>query len=256
MAASLVQCRFSQSKIYVCKKHRFIHISQRFASKYITDYRKIDDEEPIEDIRDVSRLTEKLKKKLKKNYLNSVPEADYVPPYNQKGIRRYQRRMYAMYGDKYEINPATLWPTKDEIAKENHRDTFFDIPLEESFERIRLSNEEKAENLRKSEELIEKNMLKMKDWLKAYEERKRNAQLKEERSAEKKRLTEEKLYDHFGYQISVNTTKAKDYLRDLAEQEKKERKLQYKQDKQERERAQLKELLHKEAEAEKEKETK
>lgn len=107
-----------------------------------------------------------------------------------------------------------------------------------------------------SEELIEKNMLKMKDWLKAYEERKRNAQLKEERSAEKKRLTEEKLYDHFGYQISVNTTKAKDYLRDLAEQEKKERKLQYKQDKQERERAQLKELLHKEAEAEKEKETK
>lgn len=103
-----------------------------------------------------------------------------------------------------------------------------------------------------SEELIEKNMLKMKDWLKAYEERKRNAQLKEERSAEKKRLTEEKLYDHFGYQISVNTTKAKDYLRDLAEQEKKERKLQYKQDKQERERAQLKELLHKEAEAEKE----
>lgn len=96
----------------------------------------------------------------------------------------------------------------------------------------------------------------MKDWLKAYEERKRNAQLKEERSAEKKRLTEEKLYDHFGYQISVNTTKAKDYLRDLAEQEKKERKLQYKQDKQERERAQLKELLHKEAEAEKEKETK
>lgn len=149
MAASLVQCRFSQSKIYVCKKHRFIQISQRFASKYITDYRKIDDEEPIEDIRDVSRLTEKLKKKLKKNYLNSVPEADYVPPYNQKGIRRYQRRMYAMYGDKYEINPATLWPTKDEIAKENHRDTFFDIPLEESFERIRLSNEEKAENLRK-----------------------------------------------------------------------------------------------------------
>lgn len=149
MAASLVQCRFSQSKIYVCKKHRFIHISQRFASKYITDYRKIDDEEPIEDIRDVSRLTEKLKKKLKKNYLNSVPEADYVPPYNQNGIRRYQRRMYAMYGDKYEINPATLWPTKDEIAKENHRDTFFDIPLEESFERIRLSNEEKAENLRK-----------------------------------------------------------------------------------------------------------
>lgn len=96
----------------------------------------------------------------------------------------------------------------------------------------------------------------MKDWLKAYEERKRNAQLKEERSAEKKRLTEEKLYDHFGYQISVNTIKAKDYLRDLAEQEKKERKLQYKQDKQERERAQLKEMLHKEAEAEKEKETK
>lgn len=92
----------------------------------------------------------------------------------------------------------------------------------------------------------------MKDWLNAYEERKRNAQLKEEKSAEKKRLMEDKLYDHFGYQISASSTKAKDYLRDLAEQEKKERKLQYKQDKQERERAQLKELLHKEAEAEKE----
>lgn len=149
MAASLVQCRFSQSKIYVCKKHRFIQFSQRFASKYIRDYRKIDDEEPIEDIRDVSRLPEKLKRKLKKNYWNSVPEPDYVPPYDQKGIRRYQRRMYAMYGDKYEINPATLWPTKDEIAKEKQRDTFFDIPLEESFERISLSKEEKAENLRK-----------------------------------------------------------------------------------------------------------
>lgn len=197
-------------------------------------------------------MPEKLKRKLKKNYWNSVPEPDYVPPYDQKGIRRYQRRMYAMYGDKYEINPATLWPTKDEITKEKQRDTFFDIPLEESFERISLSKEEKAENLRKSEELIEKNMLKMKDWLNAYEERKRNAQLKEEKSAEKKRLMEDKLYDHFGYQISASSTKAKDYLKDLAEQEKKERKLQYKQDKQERERAQLKELLHKEAEAEKE----
>lgn len=251
MAASLVQSRFLQANVNVCKKHRFIQFSQRFASKYITDYRKIDDEEPIEDIRDVSRLPEKLKKKLKKNHWNSVPEADYVPSYDQKGIKRYQRRMYAMYGDKYKINPALLWPTQEDIAKEKQRDTFFDIPLEESFERIRLANEEKAENLRKSEELIDKNMLKMKDLIAAHEERKRNAQLKEEKTAEKKRLMAEKLYDHFGYQISANATKAKDYLRDLAEKEKKEKKLQYKQDKQERERAQLKELLHKEAEAEK-----
>lgn len=50
-----------------------------------------------------------------------------------------------------------------------------------------------------SEEFIEKNMLKMKDWLKVYEERKRNVQLKEERLVEKKRFTEEKFYDYFGY---------------------------------------------------------
>lgn len=42
-------------------------------------------------------------------------------------------------------------------------------------------------------------MLKMKDWLKVYEERKRNVQLKEERLVEKKRFTEEKFYDYFGY---------------------------------------------------------
>lgn len=49
-----------------------------------------------------------------------------------------------MYGDKYEINFVTLWLIKDEIVKENYRDIFFDIFLEESFERIRFFNEEKV----------------------------------------------------------------------------------------------------------------
>lgn len=54
-----------------------------------------------------------------------------------------------MYGDKYEINFVMLWLIKDEIVKENYRDIFFDIFLEESFERIRFFNEEKVENFRK-----------------------------------------------------------------------------------------------------------
>lgn len=54
-----------------------------------------------------------------------------------------------MYGDKYEINFVVLWLIKDEIVKENYRDIFFDIFLEESFERIRFFNEEKVENFKK-----------------------------------------------------------------------------------------------------------
>lgn len=151
MAASLVQCRILFASTNCCKKHRLTLVPTRHASKFIVDYRTVDDEEePFEDLRDVSRLSERLKTKLPKNA--EAPEPDMIPPTyarDQKRTRTFQRRMFAKFGEKYAINPAKLWPTQEEIAKEKLRDIFYDIPLEESFEKIRITKEEKEENRRK-----------------------------------------------------------------------------------------------------------
>mgnify|MGYP003691395419 CR=1 FL=1 len=145
------QCRILFASTNCCKKHRLILVPKRHASKFIVDYRTVDDEEePFEDLRDVSRLSERLKTKLPKNA--EAPEPDMIPPTyarDQKRTRTFQRRMFAKFGEKYAINPAKLWPTQEEIAKEKLRDIFYDIPLEESFEKIRITKEEKEENRRK-----------------------------------------------------------------------------------------------------------
>lgn len=148
MAASIVRYRFS--KTICCKKHLFTKFSVRSASKYSKTIDKV--EEPYEDIRDVSRLPERLKVKLKKNTVNAMPTPDYVPNYltnNSRGIKRFKRKTFAKYGQKYDINPATLWPTEEELEKEKLRNVYFDPPLEESMEKLRLSKEEEENNIRK-----------------------------------------------------------------------------------------------------------
>jgi hypothetical protein len=89
-------------------------------------------------------------------------------------------------------------------------------------------------------------MDKMKDLIKAYEDRKKNAMLTEQREEEKRRQMIDKLHDHFGYQIHLQSTKAREYLKELAEKERKEKKLQQKQDKRDKEKAQLQGMLQNE----------
>ncbi|XP_061192039.1 large ribosomal subunit protein mL64-like [Saccostrea echinata] len=252
MAASILQCCLSRASTVCGKRNGFIQLSCSFASNYTVDNDdNLDDsvEETFKDIRDVSRLPERLKVKLKKNTLNAIPAPEYVPSYmtgKPKDIRRFQRKTFAKYGHRYKINPASLWPTEEDLAKEKLRDSYFDPPLEESLVKIRVSKEEEEETRRQREEQIEKNMKKMKDWIKAYEERQKTAMLTQQKSKERKQMLVDKLYDHFGYKLHLQNPKAVEYLKNLADQEKKEKKLQQKQFRKDKAQAQLKEMLQEE----------
>ncbi|XP_062583113.1 large ribosomal subunit protein mL64-like [Saccostrea cucullata] len=155
MAASILQGRFSRAFTVCGTRNGFTQLSYSFASNYTLDnYDELEEnvEETIKDIRDVSRLPERLKVKLKKNTLNAIPAPEYIPSHmtgKPKDIRRFQRKTFAKYGRRYKINPGSLWPTEEDLAKEKLRDSYFDPPLEESLEKIRLSKEEKEETRRK-----------------------------------------------------------------------------------------------------------
>ncbi|KAG8230244.1 hypothetical protein J437_LFUL010873 [Ladona fulva] len=174
------------------------------------------DQEYLERLRNKSRLRPQ-----EHNLLHGKP------PYSEKFIPyhdtiRYKRKLYGRYGERSDVDPAILWPTKHELTemieyeRVAHPDT-----LQIMVSRHKVKLEKEAEEMKRRENEINSRVAKLEQWKAEVVER-ANKKLREAQAAKerKERLVEE-VRRYFGFKVDPRDERFKEMLEKKEKEENK-----------------------------------
>ncbi|XP_017291208.1 growth arrest and DNA damage-inducible proteins-interacting protein 1 [Kryptolebias marmoratus] len=155
----------------------------------------------------------------------------YIPDKNSEKTpewqktARFDRKLFGRHGSASGVDPASLWPTHEELEKIIAEETEWNPPLEVMLNNIEAREKEETAKQLAREKLIAQNMAKMpkmiEDWRREKQEAKKK--LKEEK-ARKARLLEE-ARERFGQALDPRSAKFLDMVAELEKEEKKKKKL-------------------------------
>ncbi|XP_074640173.1 large ribosomal subunit protein mL64-like [Tubulanus polymorphus] len=180
----------------------------------------------IELKRDVSGLSERQAAKL--NHRAKI----FPPKYEHELTLKFKRQQYAQFGRESGIDPAIMWPTKQELADMKADEMEWDLTFDQLVEKVR-KDEENARMIREERiQKVEKAMAKMPELIAGYEQRLKAKEEQMKKQEEKKQKLLEEAHEFFGYEIDSRDARFKQLqeLKDkeeakLAKQRKKEAKL-------------------------------
>uniref|UniRef100_A0A8C6SY26 Large ribosomal subunit protein mL64 n=1 Tax=Neogobius melanostomus TaxID=47308 RepID=A0A8C6SY26_9GOBI len=154
-----------------------------------------------------------------------IPDKDSERTPEWQKTARYNRKLFGRYGSASGIDPASLWPTHEELDKIIAVENEWNPPLEVMRKNIAAREKEETEKRLAKERLIAANMAKMPkmiaDWRK--EKRESKVRLKEEKARRAKLLTEAR--ERFGYTVDPRSSKFLEMVAEIEKEEKKKKKL-------------------------------
>ncbi|KAK6180256.1 hypothetical protein SNE40_012443 [Patella caerulea] len=199
----------------------------------VADERNEVSEEMIDKMRNVSRLPDRLRRRLP--HVNKMPDSNH-PKFDQLW---FKRKMYAKFGQESGVDARIMWPTRSEIRERIEEDTILEPSLQE---RLQKAEEEKIQiekYLNQRQEKIKANMAKMPKWIEEYKARESKKLETQKKQQDKKQILLEQAREYFGYAIDPRDQK---FIRMLEEKEEEEKKLLKKKKKEKR--LQLKEMYN------------
>ncbi|KAM3597768.1 uncharacterized protein V6R79_008949 [Siganus canaliculatus] len=171
-----------------------------------------------------------LKLNLREPYIPDK-ESEKTPEWQKTA--RYDRKLFGRYGSASGIDPASLWPSHEELDKIIAEEKEWHPPLEVMLNNIEIREKEETERRLAKEKLIAANMAKMPkmiaDWRREKHETKRK--LKEEKSRRAKLLAEAR--ERFGYAVDPRSHKFLEMVAEIEKEEKKKKKLMKRRQKEE-----------------------
>ncbi|XP_034395253.1 growth arrest and DNA damage-inducible proteins-interacting protein 1 [Cyclopterus lumpus] len=154
-----------------------------------------------------------------------IPDKDSekTPEWQKTG--RYDRKLFGRYGSASGIDPASLWPSNEQLEKMIVEENEWHPPLAVMLRSIEAKEREQTEKRSTKEKLIAANMAKMPkmvaDWRRVKREAK--SKLKEETARRTKLLAEAR--ERFGYAVDPRSPKFLEMVAELEKEDKKKRKL-------------------------------
>lgn len=154
-----------------------------------------------------------------------IPDKDSekTPEWQKTG--RYDRKLFGRYGSASGIDPASLWPSHEQLDKIIAEENEWHPPLEVMLRSIEAREREQTEKRLAKEKLIADNMAKMPkmvaDWRR--EKREAKSKLKGETARRSKLLAEAR--ERFGYAVDPRSPKFLEMVAELEKDEKKKTKL-------------------------------
>ncbi|KAJ0058046.1 hypothetical protein NL108_007270 [Boleophthalmus pectinirostris] len=154
-----------------------------------------------------------------------IPDKDSEKTPEWQKTARYDRKLYGRYGSASGIDPASLWPTHEELDKIIAEENEWHPPLEVMRQNIVAREKEETEKRLAKEKLIAANMAKMPKMVADWRREKREAKvkLKEEKARRAKLLAEAR--ERFGYNVDPRSPKFLEMVAEIEKEEKKKKKL-------------------------------
>ncbi|KAM9843319.1 large ribosomal subunit protein mL64 [Aulostomus maculatus] len=153
-----------------------------------------------------------------------IPDKDSEKTPEWQTTAKYARKLFGRYGSVSGIDPATLWPSHEELDKIIAEEHEWQPPLEVLLKNVAAKENEKMEKRLAREKLIAEKMAQMPkmiaDWRK--EKRLTKQKAKEEHARREQLLAMAK--ERLGYAIDYRSPKFKEMVAELEKEEKKKRK--------------------------------
>ncbi|KAM9780505.1 large ribosomal subunit protein mL64 [Neosynchiropus ocellatus] len=154
-----------------------------------------------------------------------IPDKDSEDTPEWQKTRRYDRKLFARYGSASGVDPASLWPSHEELDQIIEEENEWHPPLEVMLQNIAAKDREVAEARLAREKLIAANMAKMPKMVADWRRDKRESKLKqkEEKARRAKLLAEAK--ERFGTAVDPRSPKFLEMVAEIEKEEKKKKKL-------------------------------
>ncbi|KAK7940181.1 hypothetical protein WMY93_003507 [Mugilogobius chulae] len=154
-----------------------------------------------------------------------IPDKDSERTPEWQKSTRYDRKLFGRYGSASGIDPASLWPTHEELDKIIAEESEWYPPLDVMRNNIAAREKEETEKRLAKERLIAANMAKMPKMIADWRKEKREAKLKlkEEKARRSKLLAEAQ--QRFGYAVDPRSPKFLEMVAEIEKEEKKKKKL-------------------------------
>ncbi|XP_056143177.1 growth arrest and DNA damage-inducible proteins-interacting protein 1 [Lampris incognitus] len=138
---------------------------------------------------------------------------------------KYDRKLYGRYGSASGIDPATLWPTNEQLEEIIKEENEWHPPLEVLSKNIAERERQEAAKRQEKEKLVAANMAKMPKMIADWRREKREAKkkLKEDKLRRAKLLAEAQ--ERFGYAVDYRSPKFLEMVKEIEKEEKKKKKL-------------------------------
>ncbi|XP_024127069.1 growth arrest and DNA damage-inducible proteins-interacting protein 1 [Oryzias melastigma] len=165
-------------------------------------------------------------KPLKLNLRNPyIPDKDSERTPEWQKTAQYDRKLYGRYGSASGVDPASLWPSHEELDRIIAEEKEWQPSLEVMLKNIEAREKEEAEKRREKEKIIAANMAKMPKMVADWRREKREAKqkLKEEKARREKLLAEAR--ERFGSSVDPRSPKFLEMVAEIEKEEKKKRKL-------------------------------
>lgn len=164
-----------------------------------------------------------------------IPDKDSERTPEWQKTARYDRKLFGRYGSASGIDPASLWPTHEELDKIIAEEEEWYPPLDVMQKNIAAREKEETEKRLAKERLIAANMAKMPKMIADWRREKREAKMKvkEEKARRAKLLAEAR--ERFGYNVDPRSPKFLEMMAEIEKEEKKKRKLLKRRQKEEQE---------------------
>nr|XP_002131257.1 growth arrest and DNA damage-inducible proteins-interacting protein 1-like [Ciona intestinalis] len=150
----------------------------------------------------------------------------------EKDKFRLKRRTWAKLGSASNIDPASLFPSKEEVEAEMRAEEEWWPTLNQMKENLRIQKEKKeAKSLERSKKIAQ-NMAKMPMWIKQFQEEQVATRKKEQEMEKQRGIRLQKVQEKFGFEISRRHPQFVEYMDNQKIQEKSKKKQQIKSQKQ------------------------
>ncbi|XP_068193460.1 large ribosomal subunit protein mL64 [Antennarius striatus] len=164
----------------------------------------------------------RLKLSLKDPY---IPDKNSEKTPDWQKTEKYDRKLFGRYGSASGIDPASLWPSHEQLDKIIAEEKEWHPSLEVMLQNIEVREAEVTKKRLAREKLIAENMAKMPkmvaDWCREKSEKKKK--LKEEKDRRSKLLTQ--VRERFGSSLDPRSKQFKELVAEMEKEEKKQRKL-------------------------------
>lgn len=154
-----------------------------------------------------------------------IPDKDSEKTPAWQKTARYDGKLFGRYGSASGIDPASLWPSHEQLDKIIAEENEWQPPLEVMLKNIEVKKKEETKKRLEREKLIAANMAKMPqmiaDWRR--EKRETKLKLKEEKARRAKLLAEAR--ERFGYAVDPRSSKFLEMVAEIEKEDKKKRKL-------------------------------
>ncbi|XP_022052130.1 growth arrest and DNA damage-inducible proteins-interacting protein 1 [Acanthochromis polyacanthus] len=154
-----------------------------------------------------------------------IPDKDSEKTPEWQKSAQYDRKLFGRYGSASGIDPASLWPSPEELDKIIAEEKEWHPPLEVMLKNVKAKEKQETASRLAREKLIAANMAKMPkmiaDWRKGKREAKQK--LKEEKARREKLLAEAR--ERFGVAVDPRSQRFLEMVAEIEKEEKKKRKL-------------------------------